>query len=64
LLLLAAAPAPAESTAEFDDAVARLQFAFYTGDSRALEEMLGELAGSAVHSSVEIMPSWLVSTAV
>ena len=43
-LLLAAAPAAAASTAEFDDAVARLQFAFYTGDSRALEEVLGELA--------------------
>lgn len=43
-LLVAAVPAAAQSTAEFDDAVARLQFAFFTGDSRALEEVLGELA--------------------
>lgn len=43
-LLLAAVSASAEETAEFDDAVARLQFAFFTADSRALEEVLGELA--------------------
>lgn len=44
-LLLVAASAQAESTAELDDVVARLQFAFYTGDTRALETMLTELAG-------------------
>jgi tetratricopeptide (TPR) repeat protein len=58
LLLLAAAPAPAESTAEFDDAVARLQFAFYTGDSRALEEMLGELDGFEVDAGLAAAKSY------
>lgn len=43
-LLAAAAVAAAESTAEFDDAVARLQFAFFTADTRALETMLDEIA--------------------
>ncbi len=43
LLLAVAVSASAGSTAEFDDLVARLQFAFYTGDNRALEEMLAEL---------------------
>lgn len=45
LLLAAAAPVAAESMAEFDDATARLQFAFYTADTRSLEEMLREIAG-------------------
>jgi hypothetical protein len=44
LLAAVAAPAGAESTAEFDDAVARMQFAFYTSDSRALEAMLSDFA--------------------
>ncbi|MDY6946573.1 MAG: tetratricopeptide repeat protein [Pseudomonadota bacterium] len=57
-LLLVAASAPAASTAEFDDMVARLQFAFYTGDSRALEEMLGELAGFEVAASLAAAKSY------
>jgi hypothetical protein len=43
LLLAAAAPAAGESIAEFDDATARLQFAFYTADTRSLEAVLTEL---------------------
>jgi len=43
LLLAVAASATAGSTAEFDDLVSRLQFAFFTGDSRALEQMLTEI---------------------
>ncbi|HWK50105.1 MAG TPA: tetratricopeptide repeat protein [Steroidobacter sp.] len=43
LLLAVISSATAGSTAEFDDLVARLQFSFYTGDSRALEQMLSEL---------------------
>jgi hypothetical protein len=43
VLLAAAASATAGSTAEFDDLVARLQFSFFTGDSRALEQTLDEL---------------------
>ena len=58
LLLVMAASAPAESTAEFDDAVARLQFAFYTGDSRALEEMLGELAAFEVDGGLAAAKSY------
>lgn len=58
LLLAAAASASAESTAEFDDGVARLQFAFYTGDSRALEEMLVELAGFEVDAGLGAAKSY------
>jgi len=43
LLLAAAAPAAGESMAELDDATARLQFAFYTADTRVLEEMLTQI---------------------
>ena len=52
LLASGAAPASAESTAEFDDAAARLQFAFYTGDSRALEQTLTELADFEVEGGL------------
>jgi tetratricopeptide (TPR) repeat protein len=37
--------AGAESTAEFDDAAARMQYAYYTSDPRALEEVLTLVAG-------------------
>lgn len=52
LLLVVAGSAPAASTAEFDDLVARLQFAFFTGDSRALDEMLRELADFEVEGAL------------
>jgi tetratricopeptide (TPR) repeat protein len=58
LLVVATAPAAAESTAEFDDAVARMQFAFYTGDSRALEEMLIEIAGFEVGGALAAPKSY------
>lgn len=58
LLLAAAAPVVAESTAEFDDAVARLQFAFYTADTRSLEEMLTVLAGFEVDASLAAAKSY------
>ncbi|HEY0684920.1 MAG TPA: tetratricopeptide repeat protein [Steroidobacter sp.] len=57
-LLLAATSATAESTAEFDDAVARLQFAFYTGDSRGLEEVLGELGEFEVDAGLNAAKSY------
>src|SRR5688572_23267740 len=58
LLLAAAAPVAAESTAEFDDAVARLQFAFYTADTRSLEEMLTLLDGFEVDASLTAARSY------
>lgn len=57
-LLLVALPVAAESTAEFDDAVARLQFAFFTGDSRALEEMLRTLADFEVDAGLAAARSY------
>lgn len=57
-LLLVAASAAAGSTAEFDDVVARLQFAFYTGDSRALEQMLGELETFQVSGALAAAKSY------
>lgn len=58
LLLVVAASATAKSTAEFDDAVARLQFAFYTGDTRALEAMLGELSAFEVDAGLAAAKSY------
>jgi tetratricopeptide (TPR) repeat protein len=58
LLLAAAAPVAAESTAEFDDAVARLQFAFYTADTRSLEEMLTLLDGFEVDANLAAAKSY------
>jgi hypothetical protein len=58
LLLAAAAPATAASTAEFDDATARLQFAFYTADIRSLEEMLTVIAGFEVDGSLAAARSY------
>jgi tetratricopeptide (TPR) repeat protein len=57
-LLLVALPAAATSTAEFDDAVARMQFAFFTGDSRALEEMLHTLANLEVDAGLAAARSY------
>lgn len=58
LLLAAAASAAAESTAEFDDASARLQFAYYTADSRSLEEMLSVIAGFEVDGGLAVAKSY------
>jgi hypothetical protein len=58
LLLVATVPATAESTAEFDDAVARLQFAYYTADTRSLEEMLALLDGFEVDASLVAAKSY------
>ena len=57
-LLLAAAPVVAESTAEFDDAVARMQFAFYTADTRSLEEMLTVLGEFEVDANLAAAKSY------
>lgn len=58
LLLAAAAPASAASTAEFDDATARLQFAFYTADIRSLEEMLAVIASFEVDAGLAAAKSY------
>lgn len=58
LLLAVAAPASAESTAEFDDAVARMQFAFYTGDTRSLEDMLTVIDGFEVDAALAAARSY------
>lgn len=57
-LAAVAASAGAESPAEFDDAAARMQFAFYTGDSRALEEVLIEIAGFEVGGGLAAAKSY------
>lgn len=58
LLLATAAPVAAESTAEFDDAVARLQFAYFTGDTRSLEEVLTLLAEFEVGAGLAAAKSY------
>ena len=58
LWLATSAPALAESTAEFDDAVARLQFAFYTADTRSLEEMLALISGFEVGAGLAAAKSY------
>jgi hypothetical protein len=58
VLLAVAASATAGSTAEFDDLVSRLQFSFYTGDSRALEEMLSELDSFQVDGGLAATKSY------
>ncbi|WP_129782100.1 tetratricopeptide repeat protein [Peristeroidobacter soli] len=58
LLLAVCASASAGSTAEFDDLVARLQFAFFTGDSRALEETITELGGLEVEPGLAAVKSY------
>lgn len=58
LLLSTATPAGAESTAELDDAVARMQFAFYTADTRSLEEMLRLIEGFEVDAALASTKSY------
>jgi hypothetical protein len=58
LLLATTAPVAAESTAEFDDAVARLQFSFFTGDTRSLEEVLTLLGEFEVDASLAAAKSY------
>jgi tetratricopeptide (TPR) repeat protein len=58
LLLATTAPVAAGTTAEFDDAVARLQFAFYTADTRSLEEMLTVLGNFEVDASLAAAKSY------
>lgn len=58
LLLAITAPVAAATTAEFDDAVARMQFAFYTADTRSLEEMLTLLADFEVDASLAAAKSY------
>lgn len=58
VLLAVAVSASAESTAEFDDAVARMQFAFYTGDTRSLEEMLTVIDGFDVDAQLAAAKSY------
>lgn len=58
LLLAVSASAAAGSTADFDDLVARLQFAFYTGDGRALEATLAELDKLDVDAGLAAVKSY------
>jgi tetratricopeptide (TPR) repeat protein len=58
LLLATTVPVAAATTAEFDDAVARLQFAFYTADTRSLEEMLTLLGEFEVDANLAAAKSY------
>ena len=58
MLLATTAPVAATTTAEFDDAVARLQFAFYTADTRAMEEMLTLLGEFEVDANLAAAKSY------
>jgi hypothetical protein len=48
IALLAGWNASAQDSVELDDAAARLQYAFYTGDTRSIEEVLALLQGAEV----------------
>jgi tetratricopeptide (TPR) repeat protein len=52
LALLGAATASGESVAELDDAAARMQYAFYTGDSQGIETILKNLEQFQVEDSL------------
>jgi len=52
LALLVAANASGESVAELDDAAARMQYAYYTGDSQAIETILKNLEQFQVEDSL------------
>jgi tetratricopeptide (TPR) repeat protein len=52
LALLGAASASGESVAELDDAAARMQYAFYTGDSQGIETILKNLEQFQVEDSL------------
>jgi tetratricopeptide (TPR) repeat protein len=60
-LLLGAVFAPAaqaETMAEIDDAAARMQYAFYTGDARAIEEVLALIEGFEVEPGLAAPKSY------
>ena len=52
LALLATATVSGESVAELDDAAARMQYAFYTGDSQGIETILKNLEQFQVEDSL------------
>ena len=58
VLLAGAVSATAGTPAEFNDLVARLQFSFYTGDRRALEELLAELDSFEVDAGLAATKSY------
>lgn len=51
-------PAQAETMAEIDDAAARIQYAFYTGDARAIEEVLTLIEGFEVERGLAAAKSY------
>jgi tetratricopeptide (TPR) repeat protein len=55
---LALTAAHADSTAELDDAAARLQYAFYTADARHLEEVLALLDRLEISESLQAMKEY------
>lgn len=59
LLCVAVSPAAwGETMAEIDDAAARIQYAFYTGDARAIEEVLTLVDGFEVESGLAAAKSY------
>ena len=58
LALLATGAASAESVAELDDAAARMQYAFYTGDSQGVETILKNLEEFQVEDSLAASKSY------
>lgn len=52
VLAFVSATAAAESVAEFDDAAARLQYAFFTRDTRAIEELISLIEGYEANESL------------
>jgi tetratricopeptide (TPR) repeat protein len=56
--LVLALSAQAETMAEIDDAAARMQYAFYTGDARAIEEVLTLIEGFDVDSGLTAARSY------
>lgn len=58
LVALAAQVARGETMAELDDAAVRMQYAFYTGDSRAIETVLKMLEESQVDSGLAAAKSY------
>ena len=58
LALLATGAASAESVAELDDAAARMQYAFYTGDSQGVATILKNLEEFQVEDSLAASKSY------
>ncbi|MET0657643.1 MAG: hypothetical protein ABW110_05730 [Steroidobacteraceae bacterium] len=54
LLLLACAPAHADASAELDDAAARMQYAYYTRDERALRAGLSDVERMSVPDTEQV----------